>query len=190
MKMKSSDLALEQGSNFMVRIAILILVLFSTPAIAQDSNIAVIDLERILTDSSAGKSIETQLNQKREAFQKEFSSRENNLVNSEKVLAGQQASLSAEEFEKKRKEFEIQLQETRKLFQQRRNALDKALNQALDELRDTVTDVTSDLAEKENYDVVLTRESVVIIAKKMDITDEVLEAMDQRIQEIPLEMEE
>ncbi|MEM8834037.1 MAG: hypothetical protein AAGB32_05815, partial [Pseudomonadota bacterium] len=70
--------------RFLPLFSFIIICLLTFQAVAKESSIAVLDLDKILKESSAGKSIEKQLQEKREAVQKEFSSRENNLVNIEK----------------------------------------------------------------------------------------------------------
>lgn len=158
----------------------------STMAYAQLNNIAIIDTDTILSDSLAGKSIQAQLKQKRDAFQKEFSSRENSLVASEKKLIQEKSSLTPEAFDAKRKEFENQILETRNLFQKRRNALDKGLNTSLSILREEVMKQTAEISKEKNYSMVLTRDSVVIMDKDLDITDIVLTKINQSMQTIPL----
>jgi Skp family chaperone for outer membrane proteins len=155
---------------------------------AQDVSIAVVDVEKVLNESRAGKSIQAQLTARREAFQKEFTSRENNLVESEKNLIEQKSEMPAEEFATKRREFEQQLLETRNLFQKRRNSLDKGLNGALTDLRKNIIQVTAEVADEKDYKVVLTRDSVVIVEKEMDITETVLKRLDTKIQTIKLDV--
>lgn len=162
------------------------LLFINSAANAQLNNIAIIDMDKILSNSMAGRSIQNQLKEKREAFQQEFTSRENTLVASEKKLIQEKGSLTPEAFEAKRKEFENQLLETRNLFQKRRNALDKGLNTSLSILREEVMKVTAEISEEQNYSMILTRDSVVIMDKKFDVTDLVLAKMNQSMQTIPL----
>ena len=167
-----------------------VVLLLSAPAYAADMKFAVVDVEKILNDSKAGKSIEKQLTDRREAFQKEFSTRENNLVNAEKQLVEEKSNLSAEEFAQKRQSFEKQFLETRNLFQKRRNSLDKGLGNALAQLRKNIIQVTAEIADEEGYQVVLTRDSVVIVAKEMEITQKVLTRLDKKVQNIKLDVPE
>ena len=101
-------------------------------------------------------------------------------------LIEEKKSLSAEDFAKKRKEFEEKLIETRKLFQKRRTDLDRGLNTALLELRKNVVETTAAVADKQKVDVVLTRDSVVIAEKALDITDQVLKDLNAKIDNIKL----
>jgi len=158
---------------------------------AQDKtqNIAIVDVDRLLSESKAGKSIQTQHSKKREAFQKEFDTLEKKLIETEKQLVKDKEKLSPEAFQKKRQSFEKDFQETRRLFQTRRNALDKGLADAFKTLRKIIIQTTAEVADEAKYDIVLTRESVVIVDKKMDITDDVLKRMNKKISSIPLNVE-
>lgn len=153
----------------------------------QGTRVAVVDVEKILNDSKAGKSIQSQLTTSREAFQKEFGAREDGLMASQKSLIEKKGDLSSEEFAKKRQEFEKQISETRKLFQKRRSSLDKGLTNALSELRKNIVKVTAEVANEGKFQLVVTRDSVVIVEKDMDITDKVLARLDTQIQKINLD---
>lgn len=162
-------------------------------AMAQDAStsqtIAVVDVDRLLSDSKAGKSIQDQHSKKRETFKKEFSKLEEKLIAAEKQLVKDKDSLSPEEFIKKRQGFEKEFQETRRLFQKRRNALEKGLADAFQMLRKIIIQTTADVSDEHKLDIVVTRKSVVIVDKKMDITDEVLKRMNKKISTIPLKVE-
>lgn len=195
MKMKSSVSALGHVSNhmpFMMMFRLFVFFVLLTPNIvwAQDLRIAIVDVEKISTQSKAGQSIQNQLKEHRAAFQKEFAAREDKLAKAEKLLIAEKNSLSNEEFSQKRKDFETQLLETRNLFQKRRNSLDKGVGNALAELRKSIVETTAIIAEKENYNIILSRESVVIAESEMDITDKVMAAMNKKFPKINLVIKE
>ncbi len=171
-----------------VTIAVVLMISTVSFSYAQSQRFAILDMDQILSESSAGKSIQTQLKQKREAFQKEFATRENALVDAENKLIQERASLSPEEFDVKRKDFEKQLLETRNLFQKRRNDLDKGVSSALGVLREEIMKVTAAIAEEQKYSVVFTRNSVVIMDKELDITPLVLSKMNASFKAIPLKV--
>lgn len=165
------------------------ILLLPTSAYAQNIKIAVVDIDKILSESKAGKSVRQQLNSRRESFQKEFSALEDNLTNAQETLMQKKNDLTAEEFTTKRKNFEKQLFETQNLFKKRRNALDKGLGDALAKLRQHIIRVTAEIANEKKYQVVLTRDSVVIIEKEMDITETVLSRLNAQVSNIPLDTE-
>ncbi len=173
---------------FLVLVCMLALLGGAGVAQAADAKIAVVDIEKLLNESKAGKSIGQQIQDKQAAFQKEFSAKEKDLIDAQKKLSDEKKSLTAEDFAKKRKEFEEKLIETRKLFQKRRTDLDRALGEALAQLRKNVVETTAALADKNGYDVVITRDSVVIADKTLDITEQVLSDLNAKIDNIKLSL--
>ncbi len=156
---------------------------------AESPTIAVVDVERLYIDSKGAKSLKSQIEAKKEAFRKEFSAKEAELKKLEDALMSEREKLSAEEFGKKRKEFEQKILEARKLFQKRSSSLDDGQKSAMRELRKGIAEATTEVAEQKNYDVVLTRDSVVIAEKALDITEDVLKKLDEKISTIPLKVE-
>ena len=157
---------------------------------AANAQVAVVDVQKIMSVSKAAKSIQQQLEKKREEFQKEFSEHERDLRQTEQSLTEARATLSAEDFNEKRQEFENDLLETRKLVQKRRRALEKAAAEALAELRNGIVKIVAEIAEKDDYDLILNRQNIILVEKSIDITDRVLANLDKSVQSIQLKVEE
>lgn len=153
---------------------------------AEPQRIGVIDIEALIAESEAGKSMQAQLAKKREEFQKEFAKRETELGEKEKSLVAKKGEMTPEQLAKERQAFEADLLETRKLFQKRRTALDKGLAAAMQELRKQIVSATAEVAEEKEYQAVLLRESVVIVEKDLDITKDVLVKLNAKIKTIPV----
>lgn len=160
----------------------------AVPALAE-TKIGVVDIEILLNESKAGKSIQSQLKAKRESFQKEFADKEKALREDEKSLMGKKDKLSADQFGEERKKFESKLLETRKLLQTRKGALDKGLTTAMQELRQNIIEVTAKTAEDGKYQLILNRDSIVIVEKEFDITKAVLAKLDEKVSSIKLKVE-
>jgi outer membrane protein len=170
-------------------LALAIGVMLSPVAAMAAPNIAVVDVEKILAESKAAQSLQKQIQAKKESFQKEFSEKEKQLKATETALMGEKEKLSAEEFGKKRKAYEEKIIETRKLFQKRRTALESGLDKAMGQLRKSIIEATTSIADEKKYDVVLTRESVLIAGKSLDITADVLAKLDASLSDIQLKVE-
>lgn len=151
--------------------------------------VAIVDVEKIMADSKASQSLQKQIASKKEAFQKEFSEKEKQLKASETTLMASREKVTAEEFNKQRKAYEEQILETRKLFQKSRNSLDEGLSKAMQELRRSIIEAAAKVAEQKGYDIVLTRDSVLIAEKSLDITADVLSTLDANISNIQLTVE-
>lgn len=151
--------------------------------------IAIVDIQKIQAESKAAQSLQKQITAKREAFQKEFAAKEKELESSQKALIEQKEKLSAEEFNKKRVEFEKKVSDTRSLFEKRRNALVQGSNKANRDLERGIMEAAAKVGEEKKYDIVLRRDSVLIVDKALDITDDVLKALNASLADVKLQVE-
>jgi len=166
---------------FMMAFAVL-----APSSVRADTNIAVVSIQKIMSDSRAAKSIQSQLDKQRKSFQDEFSKHERDLMESEKKLVEQRSSLPPEEFTLKKQEFENKILETRKLVQKRQRALEQAAGEALGTVRNKMVDIVSDMAASEGYDLVVTKQYVILSQKELDITDKVLDRLNKDSKEVKL----
>lgn len=160
----------------------------SDPVQAQDgvTKIAVVDVEKLLRDSSAADSIEKQLIERREKLKEKVSAQEKKLREAEQAIIDQKAKLSKEDFEKKKKEFEKQLIEARQQLQKDKRSLEKSAGIAIDDLRRSIVEIVAEMADKEKYDLVITRQNVVLAVKSMEITEPVMAELNKRVDKIDL----
>lgn len=152
-------------------------------------SIAVVDVQALLSESKAAKALQEQIKSERDKFQAEFSKYEKDLREIEQDLIKKRASLKPEEFNKKREAFESKLLETRKLAQSRKRALDEGFSSAVGVLRDEMVKIVAQVAESKKYDLVISRQNVVIVDKTLDITADVLAQLDQNMPSVALKVE-
>ena len=159
------------------------------PAQAQSFNMAVVDVQALLTKSAAAKSISEQLNKQREEFKKEISAIDKKLKDQQQALVKSNGKGTEEEFNKKKAEFEKAVAEGRQTIQKRRNALDTAANTAVEKLRSEITKIVANLSDKNKFDIVISRQNVVLAVKSMDITEEVMTELNSSVTKIDLKVE-
>lgn len=160
---------------------------FSHQAKAEIS-IAVVDVQKIMTESKAAVSIQQQVQQQREKLQTEFSGYEQKLRDNEKNLLEERNDMTPEEFKAKRDEFQKNLQETGALVQDKKRALEEGLVKATSKLRGEVLQIVANMADERNYDIVMSRQNIVLVTKSLDITEEVMAAINAKITNISLEL--
>lgn len=151
------------------------------------TTIAVVDVEYLLTESKAAKHINAQIESRRKAFLEELSEKEQSLKEMEEKLIESQEKGDAEGFESLRKRFEEEYQQTSTFARQTRGALESSFGKAMNKLRTNMFEITQEIAEEKNYDLVLAQQTVVIGHKSLSITEEVLERLDNKISKIELE---
>lgn len=151
------------------------LAVMSLSVSAQSLRIGYVNLERILRDSTSAKAAQTKL-------EKEFASREKEIQN----LAAQLKSAS-EKFEREaptlaegqRTTRQRQLIDQDREFQRKQREFQEDLslrrNEGLQQVLEKVNRVLKQVAENEKYDLIV--QEAAYINPKLDITDKVIEAL-------------
>lgn len=168
---------------FALLAAIFTFSLFATEARAETA-IGVVDLQRILSESEAGKSVQTQLKNQREKLNNDITALEKTIIEQEKALAKQSKELPAAEFEVKKKEFEAKFIGAREEAKKKRGAADAAMKGALQSLQLEIDRVVAAISEERKFDLVISRNNVVIVSKQLDITEDVLKRLNDKIKTI------
>lgn len=155
---------------------------------AEPTSVAVVDMQKLLTESKAGKNIQEQLEKYKSGFLADISKQEQKLREDEKALADKRASLPAEEFATKAKAFESELTKTRRKAQERKRAIEESAAKGLGTLRSEILKVVQKISDEEGYALVINAQNVVINNKSMDITGKALVNLDKAISQISLEI--
>lgn len=168
-------------------VSVFVVLLFVPAVSAQaQTSIAVVDVQGILSQSKASKDIQDQVKKRRDTLQAEFSKYETELRDNEKKLIAARADLSAEDFAAKRAGFEKNIIEKQKIVQGKKRDLEGAVIKATSTVRDEIAKIVAGIADEKGYDIVLTRQSVVIVAKETDITADVMTALNKSMPKLKL----
>jgi len=162
----------------------LALLIVSPLSYAQVS-IAVVDVERVLNEVDAAKALSKTRASAREAFLKTLSVKEKALREEGKALFAKRNDLGEEEFLKQQKAYEAKLIEMRKMTQTQKRSFEDASNIALESLKDELEIAVQAIAEDKNYSLVISNRDVITGAASLDITDETMQAMNDKKIKIP-----
>lgn len=167
--------------------AAIALMLASAPAHAGD--IAVVNIQGIMHDSLAAKSVRTQLESKQKAFQAELSKKEEALQKEDQELAKQRGVLSKEAFEEKVKAFRRQATETQKEVAAKKAMLDSALERALGEIQKATTDIIAEIAKEKKFSVAIPTSQLLYAESSLDISAEVLSKLNSKLPKVNVKFE-
>jgi outer membrane protein len=145
---------------------------------------AVIDYQRVMREARAAESIRSQIEARRLRYQSEIAEQEHRLVEADRELARQRNILSVEAFNERRKAFEEDVAEVQRMLQTRRQQLDDVAAMAMSEVREAVIQVVGELAEQRGFNLVLPSANVLLFSPQIEITDEVLGKLDERLPEV------
>jgi Skp family chaperone for outer membrane proteins len=143
--------------------------------------VAVVDVQRIMQDSSASKGIQKAIESQRDSYQKEIQTLEDKLQNAENELRKQQTVLAPDAFAAKRRDFEKQVSDVQRTVQARKRTLDTAFNDAMTHVQKTMLEIVQDIADERGANVVIPRNLLVLFASNLDVTDPVLERLNKQL---------
>ena len=170
---------------------VLATTLFSGAASAEDAaKIAIINIQSIMHDSTAAKSVKAQLDSKQKAYQSELSKKEEKLQKEDQNLAKQRGVLSQEEFEKKIREFKKEYADAQKDVQAKKGKLDKAFAQALNDIQKSVYDIVAAISKERGYSIVIPTSQILYANPDMDISTEVLEKLNKNLPDLKVKFDE
>lgn len=159
----------------------------SVPATAEDGTvIAILDMERILRESKAAKDLREEIDTKRQAHQTALRDQENALRAADQELARQRAVLSAEAFAAKRKELQNQAIALQQEFLTRQKEMEELFGHGIGQVRDALADVAREIAEERGIELILLKATIVLAGRDLDITEEALERLDERLPSVNL----
>lgn len=164
-------------------------VLISPTAAKAELTIAVVDVDYVMSQSSAAKSIKKQVEKKHESFMDKVREEEKKLLADKKEIESKsKEDISREDLMKKMQEYEKKRFEARKSIQEKKSKLDNAYNEAMNELTKVIYEVCQSIADEQNIDLVITRQNIIVGNMSLDITKEVAEKMNKKLPKVTLEV--
>lgn len=152
--------------------------------------IAVLDVNRILTESKAAKGLNTQMETHRVKFETEIAKKEEALRKEEAELTKNQSTMKEAELEKRKKAFEGNVAELQKSIMAQQNMLTNGAQDAMNTIRESVLKIASDIASTEGYDYVQPAASLLFFKPGVDITDKTIARLDKELSEVKVVLKE
>lgn len=152
--------------------------------------IGLIDLAFVLRNADAATKVRELLNEKRDEFSLEFQETEADLLQAERELNLKRGILSESDFNAEVQQFQQRVSDVQREIQFKRNSLDQAFQEAQDNLRELAFEIVTEIATREQLDVVLTRETALIFRPALNITNEVLSLLNERTKNARIEVGE
>jgi outer membrane protein len=170
------------------RIIIFTAILLSSCAFASDKGnlIAVVNTDKIKTETKAGQSIMQQLGELEQNFKNKVAKSQKDFDTKKQDLDKQKAVLSKDAFAKKETEFNGKLAESRQKLQKEAGSLEQMQQNALDEFNALALSVVADLAKENGYLQVFPSALMVYVDPKSDMTSQVIASIDKKLDRIEL----
>lgn len=152
--------------------------------------VATVDMQRVKAESKAAQHAKSQLEAKQQEFQEDVSGTEQTLQQRNQELAKQRSLLSSDAFKEKLTDFRKEAATAQKDVQRKRLQLRRAFEMSIVAIQKRVQDIVADIANDKDYDLVLPSSKALYHSDSLDITDTVIERLNEELPELDIEFEE
>lgn len=163
----------------------------ATSALAQNlppAVIAVIDTQQIRRESLAGKDFSRQVEVIQAEFQTKYNKISEELKKEEAELQNKRALMTPQAFEDARKQFAAKYQNAQQDLQERQRNINLAISKANNVLSRALLPIFQRITEARGANILVERSQIVLPAAKLDITSDVITALDKVLPSIDVKV--
>jgi len=150
--------------------------------------IAIVDVQKILRESAASRSLRPQLIKLKEDYQARFKKTEEDLRAQNQDLNRQRAILSPEAYEAQRTAFRKRASVVQREVQAAQRQLDGALANAMGRVHDTFVRITEKYAREKGIRLILPRSGVIMMDTRYDITAAILKELNKQLPTLKIQL--
>lgn len=167
-------------------IALLAVLLVALPSAEAASDppvprIVIIDMQKILRESTAVNELQDRIESQRRAYQEELRQREEELRENEQKLVRERSNLDAETFARRRQELEQTVSSAQRDIQQNRQRLDRAFSDGMRQVQVRVIQIADQIADERGANLVLEKSTVLLSHPDYEITEETLKRLNSSL---------
>ena len=168
--------------NTIKKIFTILIVLFAfiNPSYCQDK-IFYLDLDKVVTNTKAGKSIIDKLEKSKKVALKEFEKKEKDLKKIEDEINKQKNIISEEELKKRLVEFRKEVANFRQNRQKLINDFNQKRKAEFGKFFKKITPILESYVTEQNIDILLDKKNIFLASKKKNITQEIIKIIDNKI---------
>ena len=165
---------------------ILSITLISALSYAEEQKIVYLNVDKIMQQSIAGKSIIKQLENLYNKNLEKFKKNDEILKNKEKKLIAQKNILSQEEFQKELTSLRKEIINFQKEQVKARDNINKLRIGATNKLISQLSPILQEYAQKNSVSLILQKKNIIMGKKEIEITDEILKIINKEIKDIKI----
>ncbi|OFX09609.1 MAG: hypothetical protein A3H30_01390 [Alphaproteobacteria bacterium RIFCSPLOWO2_02_FULL_40_19] len=156
---------------------------------ANAAGIGIIDVDKIIKESSAMRDIQSKISKKQDDYQKEVTKKQDALEAEQKRIESKKSVLSADAFDKETRTFEKRVDEFKTFVDRKQNSLKKASLDAMSKVNDKVKEIIADLSKEKEMDVIVPASQTLFYKEELDVSDEVLKRLNKKITKVDVKFE-
>ncbi len=147
---------------------------------ADVAKIGVIDLQKVLETSNAGKTIQATLKKQKEKMEADLKAKGTDIEKISKRLERESMVMSKEMREEKEREQRIKINDFKTLQKKYRTDLQKLEVQLMNQLQKDVKDLVDSIGKKKGYLLIVNKYTVLYSPGSIDITDDLIKRLNAK----------
>ncbi|MBF0227016.1 MAG: OmpH family outer membrane protein [Desulfobacterales bacterium] len=157
-------------------IALSMIILYASAGLCGDiAKIGIVDLQKILELSEAGKDAQEKLKKEKEKMEEDLSSRGAEIKNLQEKLERESLVISKEAKDEKERDLRIKIYDFKTLEKKYREDLQEIQGRILKKIRNELLEVIEDIGKKDGYLLIMESIGVLYAPNSIDITDKVIQ---------------
>ncbi len=162
-------------------------IFFYPNIVLSDNNIYFVDINFLMNNSLAGKSIIIKLDKKTKFNKKKFNESEKSLQTEETNLISKKNILSEKEYIKEVQLFKKKVKDYKLSRNNTINQISKIKKEAQRTLVESLTPILMDYAKKNSISYIIPKQNIIMGKKELDITNPILKILNSKIKNIKLQ---
>lgn len=154
----------------------------------QATNVAIVDGQKVMAESVAMKSIQSQLEKITHAAQKVITAEEQKLRDKKIAIEEKKTNLSEQAYSHEVLNFQKQVAEMQKNFQGKKSEIEKAHNKAMEKITAIINKIIADIAREQKIELVIPKGFTNYSLSSLDITNEVIKRLNAKITKVTVEI--
>ena len=163
------------------------LLLFNNFSLASEKKIAFIDINSIFINSDAGKDLNSFLKQKKKDLDDQVNISVNEINNKKDKLTAQKNVLDSNEYSKKIKELENEIKKINSSISKKNDELIKLQKSVETKFSQNLNSIIEEYSIENSIDIIFKKQDILMAKNEMDITKDVLNLFNKKINKIDIE---
>jgi len=180
-------------NKIILHITLLIIFLFGFNLHAEttypNTSVAIVDINLILSDSKSAKNATKQFEKIQKVLEVEIVESDEKMLEERNKLIEQQSVIAPEAFEIKAKDYEKKLQNHQVNKQNKLRKLEGVLQKVRNEILESVKPILEDISKELGITVILEKNSVLLSANNMDITEDVIKRLNKKLPKVKVSLD-
>ena len=149
--------------------------------------IAVIDMQKVLSKSTAWASLQKEMQSLEKSFKDEIKTEEDKLKKEQEKLLAQKSVVTDDQFKEKEKSFKLKVNKVQSKVENIKRDLEGTMAKGMQIIQREAIRLMKEIVQKEGYLIVFDATSTVIVADKINISERVADKLNKSLPSINIE---